>query len=161
MSAQSLQRRLVSRLTLVLIVLVPIAVILLCATSARATNVTYCSDQPRTDSDPNCTYPPGNESDPCNSETGHHYGSWGGWFENYYDTYQDGKYPYGILYAITYPSGCSAEDVCIYMNAELHHQNDTGCVSTYSWGPGFDVDLAVGNYGTSNTWYIYGTGYYP
>ena len=128
------------------------------AVSAKAGSITYCNDQPRTDTQVNCTWPPGNLNDPCQ----HQYGSWGGWYENYYDTYQEGKYPYGEGYVITYNGSCSfPEDVCIFKNAALHHMNDGGCAANYSWNAGQYVDLAVANYGSPYTWYIYGTGTWP
>jgi hypothetical protein len=122
------------------------------AKSATAASVVYCNDQPRTDTDVNCTYPPGSGTrDPCQAD----FQSWGGWYENYYDTYQQGKYPYGEGYVITYNGSCSLrEDECIFKNPELHHMNDGACAANFSWDAGLDVGLAVKNYGSPYTWYI-------
>jgi hypothetical protein len=105
-----------------------------------------------------CTKPPGNLTDPCNIMH-----SWGGWTENYANTWEEGRFPHMYGYVQHYPGGCGgATDVCYFYSETLHHMNDGGCAGEYSWDVGEDVDLVVG-IGLNGTysWTISGAGHYP
>ena len=139
---------------------VPVVVALAVAATANAGSITYCNEvnvQPGYF----CTQPPGNATDPCDSSQH----AWGGWAQNYYDTYQSGRYPYGYVQLENepnYPNSCGGYFYCYYSSATLHHFSDSGCAATYSWNVGKYVDLMVGTgTGTQYTWLIYGTGSWP